>query len=149
MNKITPFLWFDNQAEEAVGLYTSVFKDSKTGTVTPGPNGRAMTVAFELAGQKFVALNGGPHFKFTEAISFFVHCENQQEVDYYWNKLSPDGEGQCGWLKDKFGVSWQIIPGILTEMLQDQDPQRAQRVTKAMMQMKKIDIAALEAAYRG
>ena len=149
MNKITPFLWFDNQAEEAAAFYTSIFKDSKTGTVRPGPNGRAMTVSFELAGQKFVALNGGPHFKFTEAISFLVRCENQQEVDYYWNKLSPDGEGQCGWLKDKFGVSWQIIPGILTEMLQDKDPQRSQRVTKAMMQMKKIDIAALEAAYRG
>ena len=149
MNKITTFLWFDNQAEEAAAFYTSIFKDSKIGTVTPGPKGRAMTVSFELSGQKFVALNGGPHFKFTEAISFFVHCENQQEVDYYWNKLSPDGEGQCGWLKDKFGVSWQIIPGILTEMMQDKDPQRAQRVTKAMMRMKKIDIAALEAAYRG
>jgi len=149
MNKITPFLWFENQAEEAVALYTSVFKDSKIVTVTPGPNGRAMTVSFELAGQKFVALNGGPHFKFTEAISFLVHCENQQEVDDYWNSLSPDGEGQCGWLKDKFGVSWQIIPGILGEMLRDKDPQRLQRVTKAMMQMKKIDIAALEEAYRG
>jgi predicted 3-demethylubiquinone-9 3-methyltransferase (glyoxalase superfamily) len=143
IQKITPFLWFENQAEEAARHYTSIFKDSRIVSVSP------QTVSFELAGQKFTALNGGPLFKFTEAISFLVRCENQQEVDYYWEKLSPDGDGQCGWLKDKFGLSWQIIPTALMEMLGDKDPQRVQRVTKAMMRMKKIDIAALEEAYRG
>jgi predicted 3-demethylubiquinone-9 3-methyltransferase (glyoxalase superfamily) len=149
IQKITPFLWFDNEAEEAATFYTSIFPDSKILTVTPGPHGAAMTVGFQLAGLKFTALNGGPLFKFTEAISLLVHCENQQEVDHYWEKLSDGSHEQCGWLKDKFGLSWQIIPKALIEMLKDKDPQRSQRVMKAMMQMKKIDIGALAAAYRG
>jgi len=152
--KITPFLWFDNQAEEAVQFYSSIFKHSKVETIVrygeagPGPKGSAMTVAFELDGQPFVALNGGPHFKFTEAISFVVNCETQDEVDDLWEKLSAAGsKGQCGWLKDKYGLSWQIVPTVLIEMLQDPDVERSQRVTKAMLQMKKLDIAGLEAAY--
>jgi predicted 3-demethylubiquinone-9 3-methyltransferase (glyoxalase superfamily) len=155
IQKITPFLWFDHQAEEAVGFYTSIFKNSKVEAVTrcgeagPGPKGSVMTVAFELDGQKFAALNGGPHFKFTEAISFVVNCETQHEVDEFWDKLSEGGEEvQCGWLKDKYGVSWQIVPTILFEMLQDKDAEKSQRVLKAMFQMKKIDIARLEEAYR-
>jgi predicted 3-demethylubiquinone-9 3-methyltransferase (glyoxalase superfamily) len=153
MPTITPFLWFDNQAEEAAGFYTSIFPNSKIESVVrcgdagPGPKGSAMTVAFELDGQKFVALNGGPHFKFTEAISFVVDCETQREVDDYWEKLSAGGEEvQCGWLKDRYGLSWQIIPNALIRMLQDKDAARSQRVMKAMLQMKKIEIARLEQA---
>ncbi len=155
IQKISPFLWFDHQAEEAVNFYTSIFEDSRVKTVTrygeagPGPKGSVMTIAFELAGQEFVALNGGPHFKFTEAISFFVNCETQEEVDELWDKLSEGGtEVECGWLKDKYGLSWQIVPTILIEMLQDKDPERSQRVMKAMLQMKKLDIAGLERAYQ-
>jgi predicted 3-demethylubiquinone-9 3-methyltransferase (glyoxalase superfamily) len=153
--KITPFLWFDHQAEDAARFYTSIFKNSKIETVTrygeagPGPKDSVMTMAFELDRQKFVALNGGPHFKFTEAISFVVNCETQQEVDEFWDKLSAGGQiVECGWLKDKYGLSWQIVPTILPELLQDKDAQRSQRVMKAMLQMKKIDIARLEEAYR-
>jgi len=152
--KITPFLWFDHQAEEAATFYTSVFKNSKIETVTrygdagPGLKGSVMTIAFELDGQKFVALNGGPHYQFTPAISFVVNCEEQEEVDYYWEKLTAGGqEIQCGWLVDKYGVSWQIVPKALVEMLTDKDPARSRRVMKAMFQMKKIDIAGLKSAY--
>jgi len=156
--KITPFLWFDNQAEEAVNFYTSIFKNSKGGNATRyddegsnasgRPKGSVMTVPFQLEGQDFVALNGGPMFKFTEAVSFVVNCETQKEVDHFWEKLSAGGEEvQCGWLKDKFGLSWQVVPTVLTEMLQDKDPQRAQRVMAAMLKMKKIDIAELKRAY--
>lgn len=160
MQKITPFLWFDNQAEEAANFYTSVFKNSKIvnvarygeeGAKASGrPKGTVMTVAFQLDGQEFVALNGGPHFKFTEAISFVVNCERQEEVDYYWGKLSEGGDEkaqQCGWLKDKYGVSWQIVPSALGGMLQDQDPKKSERVMKALLQMKKIDIKGLRQAY--
>jgi predicted 3-demethylubiquinone-9 3-methyltransferase (glyoxalase superfamily) len=155
IQKITPFLWFDNQAEEAVNFYTSIFKNSKIDSVTrygeagPGPKGSVMTMGFQLEGQKFTALNGGPHFKFTEAISFIVNCDGQQEVDDLWTKLSEGGqEVQCGWLKDRYGLSWQIVPTVLFELLKDKDPAKSQRVMKAMLQMKKIDIAGLEAAYR-
>ncbi|MDO9373855.1 MAG: VOC family protein [Bacteroidota bacterium] len=154
MQKIKPFLWFDNNAEEALNLYTSIFPNSKISGVTrygaggPGPEGSVMTAAFELEGQQFVALNGGPHFKFTEAISFVVDCETQEEVDNYWNKLVAGGqESQCGWLKDKFGLSWQIVPRRLIELMQDKDARKAQNVVQAMMKMKKIIIADLEAAY--
>jgi predicted 3-demethylubiquinone-9 3-methyltransferase (glyoxalase superfamily) len=154
MQRITPFLWFDDQAEEAVELYTSVFRNSRVGTVTrygkagPGPEGSVMTVSFELEGLQFTALNGGPEFKFNEAISFVVDCRSQEEVDELWEKLSDGGEeGPCGWLKDRFGVSWQIVPTILPELLNDPDPEKAQRVTEAMLQMKKIDIGALKQAY--
>jgi predicted 3-demethylubiquinone-9 3-methyltransferase (glyoxalase superfamily) len=156
IQKITPFLWFDHQAEEAARFYTSVFKNSKIEVVTyygeagPGPQGSVMTVAFELDGQKFTALNGGPHFKFTEAISFVVNCETQQEVDDLWAKLTAGGqEVQCGWLKDKYGLSWQIVPTAMVEMIKDKDAARSQRVLKAMYQMKKLDLALLEQAYRG
>jgi predicted 3-demethylubiquinone-9 3-methyltransferase (glyoxalase superfamily) len=157
MSKITPFLWFDNQAEEAVKFYTSIFKNSKVGKVArygdagPGPKGSVMTASFELDGQEFVALNGGPHFKFTEAISFVVNCEDQREIDDYWNKLTAGGgqESQCGWLKDKFGLSWQIVPTILSKLLSDTDPKRSQRVMQALMPMKKLIIADLENAYNG
>jgi predicted 3-demethylubiquinone-9 3-methyltransferase (glyoxalase superfamily) len=156
--KITPFLWFDNQAEEAATFYTSIFKNSKIENVTRydeegskvsgRPKGSAMTVPFQIEGQEFVALNGGPLFKFTEAISFVVNCETQKEVDYYWEKLTAGGEEvQCGWVKDKFGLSWQVVPTVLTEMLQDRDPQKAQRVMAAMLKMKKIEIADLKKAY--
>src|SRR6266852_1300452 len=155
IQKITPFLWFDHQAEEAVRFYTFIFKASKVEAVTrygqagPGPKDSVMTVAFQIEGQQFVALNGGPHFKFTEAISFVVNCETQEEVDELWEKLSEGGEKvQCGWLKDKYGVSWQIVPTVLSEMLQDKDAERSQRVMKAMLQMQKLDIARLEEAYR-
>ena len=155
IQKITPFLWFDTQAEEAARFYTSIFKNSKVGTVTrygeagPGPKGSVMTVAFEIEGQKFTALNGGPVFKFTEAISFVVNCETQEEVDELWEKLSESGaKVECGWLKDQYGLSWQIVPTVLIEMLQDKDAARSQRVMKAMMKMKKLDIAGLEEAYR-
>ena len=156
IQKITPFLWFDHQAEEAATFYTAIFKNSKIETVTrygeagPGPKGSVMTIAFELDGQKFVALNGGPHYQFTPAISFVVNCDAQDEVDHYWEKLTAGGkEIQCGWLVDKYGVSWQIVPNALVKMLRDKDAERAQRVMKAMFQMKKIDIAGLEAAYQG
>lgn len=155
--KITPFLWFDTQAEEAVNFYTSIFKNSKKGAVTRyddagaqaagRPKGSVMTASFQLDGQEFVALNGGPQFKFTEAISFVVNCELQQEVDEFWQKLTDGGqESQCGWLKDKFGMSWQIVPTILPEMLADKDPEKSKRVMNAMLQMKKIDIPTLKKA---
>jgi predicted 3-demethylubiquinone-9 3-methyltransferase (glyoxalase superfamily) len=154
MQKITPFLWFDQQAEDAVKFYTSIFPNSGVRTITyygeagPGPKGSVMTIAFELDGQEFIALNGGPHFKFTEAISFVVNCETQEEVDQYWEKLLEGGqEIQCGWLKDRFGVAWQIVPMALIEMLRDPDPQRSQRVARAMFKMKKLDLAALRNAY--
>ncbi len=156
MQKITPFLWFDDQAEEAVNFYTSIFPNSKIlsisryGEAGPRPAGMVMTVNFELNGQELTALNGGPEYKFTEAISFFVDCATQQEVDTLWDKLTDGGEpGPCGWLKDKFGVSWQIVPTALSELLQDPDPQKSQRVMRAMLQMGKIDIATLRRAYEG
>jgi predicted 3-demethylubiquinone-9 3-methyltransferase (glyoxalase superfamily) len=152
--KITPFLWFDNQAEEAAEFYVSVFENSEIlsvsryGEVGPGTPGTAMTVHFRLDGQEFEALNGGPHYTFTEAISFVIDCETQEEVDYYWSKLSEGGRpDQCGWLKDRFGLSWQVVPRALIELLQDPDPERANRVMQAMLQMTKIDIAALEEAH--
>jgi len=158
MQKITPFLWFDDKAEEAVSFYTSIFENSKIvkiarygdagAQVSGRPKGTVMTVAFQLDGQEFVALNGGPQFKFTEAISFVVNCQTQEEVDEYWEKLSAGGqEVQCGWLKAKYGLSWQIVPTILGEMLSDPDPKKAERVMKAMLQMKKIDIKGLKQAY--
>jgi len=152
--KITPFLWFDNQAEEAVNFYSSIFKNSKVKNMTrygdagPGPAGSVMTASFELDGQEFIALNGGPHFKFTEAISFVIDCDTQEEVDHYWYQLSAGGaESQCGWLKDKFGLSWQVVPNILIKLLGDKDKAKANRVMQVMMTMKKIDIAKLEQAY--
>lgn len=156
--KITPFLWFDNQAEEAAKFYVSIFKNSKIGHIARygkegyeihgRPAGSVMTVEFQLDGQDFIALNGGPQFKFTEAISFCVNCETQEEVDEYWEKLSQGGEeGPCGWLKDKYGLSWQINPTVLGEMLADKDRKKAGRVMNAMLQMKKIDIKALKRAY--
>jgi predicted 3-demethylubiquinone-9 3-methyltransferase (glyoxalase superfamily) len=158
MQKITPFFWFDDKAEEAASFYTSIFKNSKIvniarygdagAAVTGRPKGTVMTVAFQLEGQEFVALNGGPQFKFTEAISLVVNCQTQEEVDEYWKKLSDGGqEVQCGWLKDKYGLSWQIVPTVLGEMLSDRDPKKAERVMKAMLQMKKIEIKGLKQAY--
>ena len=154
MTKITPFLWFDTQAEEAATFYVSIFKNSKIVNITrygeagPGPEGSVMTVDFELDGQPFIALNGGPQFKFNEAISFSVDCKTQSEVDEFWKKLSEGGEeGPCGWLKDKYGLSWQVNPTILGEMLNDSDPEKSKRVMGAMLKMKKIDIAALKKAY--
>jgi predicted 3-demethylubiquinone-9 3-methyltransferase (glyoxalase superfamily) len=154
IQKITPFLWFDHQAEEAADFYTSIFPKSKIvkvvryGAAGPGPAGSAMTVEFQLEGQSFVALNGGPHFKFTEAISFVVNCQSKDEVDAYWEKLSAGGgEIECGWLKDKFGVSWQIVPTVLSELLGDPDPKKSQRVMKALLTMKKLDIRALKRAF--
>ena len=154
MQKITPFLWFDNQAEEAVNFYTSIFKNSsivsvaRYGEAGPGPKGTAMTVAFQLEGQEFVALNGGPHFKFTEAISFVINCNTQEEVDHFWGKLSEGGkESQCGWLKDRYGLSWQVVPIVLVEMLQDKDAVKSKRVMEAMLKMNKIDIKTLKQAY--
>jgi predicted 3-demethylubiquinone-9 3-methyltransferase (glyoxalase superfamily) len=156
MSKITPFLWFDDQAEEAVNLYTSIFKNSKIkevsryGEAGPGPAGSVMVVRFELDGQEFSALNGGPEFKFTEAVSFVVNCETQAEVDMYWEKLSAGGEeSQCGWLKDKFGLSWQVVPTALSELASDPDPAKSQRVIQAMLQMRKIVIADLQRASEG
>ena len=154
MQSITPFLWFDNQAEEAMNFYLSIFKNSKQlavaryGAVGPGPAGSVMTASFELNGQEFVALNGGPAFKFAEAISFVINCDTQEEVDWYWNKLTSDGgqENVCGWLKDKFGLSWQVVPRILPKLITDKDAGRAQRATAAMMKMKKIIIADLQKA---
>jgi predicted 3-demethylubiquinone-9 3-methyltransferase (glyoxalase superfamily) len=160
MQKITPCLWFDSNAEEAARFYTSIFKHSKIAKISRygkegyeihgKPEGSVLTVEFELDEQAFTALNGGPEFKFNEAISFQVHCKSQNEVDYYWEKLSKDGEEkaqQCGWLKDKYGVSWQIVPVVLIEMLQDKDTEKSERVMKAMLQMKKLDIKTLKEAY--
>jgi predicted 3-demethylubiquinone-9 3-methyltransferase (glyoxalase superfamily) len=161
MQKITPFLWFDNQAEEAAKFYTSVFKNSKIGRIlrydeasakaAGGAVGSVLTVEFEIEGQKFTALNGGPQFKFNESVSFVVNCKTQEEVDYFWEKLTAGGgrESECGWLKDKFGLSWQITPTVLIDMLNDKDPKKAGRVMKAMMQMQKIEINKLKAAYAG
>jgi predicted 3-demethylubiquinone-9 3-methyltransferase (glyoxalase superfamily) len=156
MQKVTPFLWFDSNAEKAANFYTSIFKNSKIlnvsryGDAGPGPKGSAMTVTFELEGQQFTALNGGPHYTFSPAVSFFVNCETQAEVDELWTNLSAGGkEVQCGWLQDKFGLSWQIIPKQLMELMSDKDPAKSQRVFKAMLQMKKIDIEGLQRAYRG
>ena len=148
MKKITPFLWFDGQAEEAMNFYVSIFKNSRVLNISPGPNGKAFTVSFELDGQEFTALNGGPNFKFTEAISFFVSCETQAEVDELWEKLTAGGEEiQCGWLKDKYGLSWQIVPTALGKLLGDPDPVKSQRVMQAMLKMKKIEITGLKQAY--
>ncbi len=163
MQKISPFLWFDHEAEEAVKFYTSIFKNSKIGRIlrygeeaskissAGRPAGSVLTVEFEIEGQKFVALNGGPRFKFNESISFVVNCETQEEVDYFWEKLTADGgeESQCGWLKDKFGLSWQVTPTVLIDMLHDKDSEKAERVMKSMLQMQKIDIEKLKAAHRG
>jgi len=163
MQKITPFLWFDDQAEEAAKFYTSTFKNSKVGKIlrygeeaarvseSGRPVGSVLTIEFEIAGQKFVALNGGPQFKFNESVSFVVNCETQDEVDYFWAKLTSHGgeESACGWLKDKYGLSWQITPTVLIDMLHDKDPQKAEQVMKAMLQMKKIDIEKLKVAYAG
>jgi len=154
MQKITPFLWFDNNAEEAMNFYTSIFPNSKIESVSrypegaPVPAGTVMSAAFELLGQEFMVLNGGPQYKFNEAVSFFVSCNTQEEVDSLWNQLTDGGEeGPCGWLKDKFGLSWQIIPTILGELMGDPDPVKAQNVMQAMFQMKKIDSAKLKQAY--
>ena len=154
MQKITPFLWFDNNAEEAANFYVSIFKNSKMGGVSryeeagPGPEGTVMVATFQLDGQEFVALNGGPRFKFTEAISLVVNCETQAEVDEFWEKLSEGGEkSRCGWLKDKYGLSWQIVPTVLGELMQDKDPKKSKRVMKAMLQMDKIDIELFKQAY--
>jgi predicted 3-demethylubiquinone-9 3-methyltransferase (glyoxalase superfamily) len=151
MKKITPFLWFDTQAEEAMNFYISIFKNSKILNIAPGQNGIASTVSFELEGQEFIALNAGPYFKFNEAISFFVDCKTQEEVDELWTKLIADGgeESRCGWLKDKYGLSWQIIPSALGELMGDPDPEKAQRVMQAMLKMSKIDIQTLRQAYAG
>lgn len=154
MQKITPFLWFDHEAEEAMNFYVSIFKNSKVGNVSrygeagPGPKGSAMSVSFQLEGQEFYALNGGPIYKFTPAISLFVNCETQQEVDELWEKLSEGGsKDPCGWLKDKYGLSWQIIPKVLGELLQSKDAKKSASAMKAMMQMTKLDIAKLKQAY--
>jgi len=160
MQKITPFLWFDSEAEEAAKFYTSIFQNSKIGKITRydeeaskaagRPAGSVMTVEFQVEGQEFVALNGGPVFKFTEAVSFVVNCKTQEEVDHFWLKLSAGGEeSRCGWLKDKFGLSWQIVPIVLIEMLADNDTAKAKRVMHAMLQMDKIDIPILKKAYEG
>jgi predicted 3-demethylubiquinone-9 3-methyltransferase (glyoxalase superfamily) len=160
MQKITPFLWFDHQAENAVKFYTAIFKNSKVGRIlrygeeaakissTGRPVGSVLTIEFELEGQKFVALNGGPLFKFNESISFIVNCETQEEVDYFWEKLTADGgeESQCGWLKDRFGLSWQVVPTVLIDMLHDKNPRKSERVMQAMLQMQKIDINKLKEA---
>jgi predicted 3-demethylubiquinone-9 3-methyltransferase (glyoxalase superfamily) len=155
MQKITPFLWFDNNAEEAVNFYLSVFRESKITAVSrypegaPGPAGQVMTMSFNLRGQEFMALNGGPVFKFNESISFFVRCKTQGEVDMFWEKLSEGGQkGQCGWLKDKYGISWQIVPDVLGKLIGDMDPIKAEKVTKAMLQMTKLDIEGLRRAYK-
>ena len=163
MQKITPFLWFDHQAEEAAKFYTSIFKNSEAGKIarygeeaskiskSGRPPGSVLTVEFEIEGQKFVALNGGPLFKFNESISFVVNCETQEEVDYFWKKLTADGgqESQCGWLKDRFGLSWQVVPRVLIKMLQDKDSKKSERVMKALLQMQKIDIKKLKQAAKG
>lgn len=153
MSRITPFLWFDGRAEEAANFYTSIFKNSKIGAISrygkgaPGPEGSVMTIQFELDGQAFTALNGGPLYKFTEAISFVVHCKDQAEIDYYWERLLGPGErGQCGWLKDKFGLSWQVVPSNIAELLAPKEPGKAPRVMMALMKMTKLDIKGLEEA---
>jgi predicted 3-demethylubiquinone-9 3-methyltransferase (glyoxalase superfamily) len=154
MQKITPFLWFNGKAEEAMHFYVSIFKNSKAGSIVrygdagPGPKGTVMVATFQLDGQEFIALNGGPQFTFSPAVSFVVNCETQEEVDAFWEKLSEGGEKlQCGWLRDKYGLSWQIVPTVLGEMMQDKDAERSQRVMKAMLQMNKIDIGRLKQAY--
>jgi predicted 3-demethylubiquinone-9 3-methyltransferase (glyoxalase superfamily) len=162
MQKITPFLWFTNNAEEAAKFYTSIFKNSKIGRIlrydeetakvsqSGMPAGSVLTIEFEIEGQKFVALNGGPQFKFNESISFVVNCETQEEVDYFWEKLSEGGEkSRCGWLTDKFGLSWQVVPTVLIDMLHDKDPGKSQRVMEAVLQMDKIDINSAKQAYQG
>jgi predicted 3-demethylubiquinone-9 3-methyltransferase (glyoxalase superfamily) len=156
MQKITPFLWFNDNAEEAMNFYISIFKNSKVlnvaryGEAGPGANGTVMSATFQLHGQEFVALNGGPHFKFTEAISFVVYCETQEEVDEFWEKLSEGGEkSRCGWLKDKYGLSWQIVPTVLAELYQDKDAEKTKRVMEAMLKMDKLDIKTLKQAYEG
>ncbi len=161
MQKITPFLWFDDNAEEAVNFYTSIFKNSKIGGISRyneemakaagRPVGSVMVASFELNGQSFTAINGGPVFKFTEAVSFMVDCKDQEEVDYYWEKLTSGGgqESQCGWLKDKFGLSWQIVPSVLGELLGGKDPEKSKRAMHAMLQMKKLDVKALRDAAEG
>jgi predicted 3-demethylubiquinone-9 3-methyltransferase (glyoxalase superfamily) len=160
LQRITPCLWFDSQAEEAASFYVSIFKnarireasqyDEASSKVSGQPKGSVMTVMFELDGEEFIALNGGPMFKFTEAISFVVNCETQAEVDHYWDQLTAGGhEVQCGWLKDRFGVSWQVVPTVLTELLQDKDPEKAKRVMAAMLEMKKLSIDGLKRAYEG
>jgi len=156
VKQITPFLWFDKEAEEAANFYVSVFPSSKLGRIArygeagPGEPGAVMTVEFELNGLRFVALNGGPQYKFTEAVSFFINCETQEEVDNYWEKLSEGGEeGPCGWLKDRYGLSWQVVPTVLLELLNDPDQEKAQRVMSAMLQMRKIEIGPLQRAYEG
>lgn len=154
MQKITPFLWFDKQAEEAANFYVSIFNNSRIVSISrygaegPGPKGTVMVVAFQLEGQEFVALNGGPGFPFSQAISFVINCETQEEVDEFWEKLSRDGEpNRCGWVKDKYGVPWQVVPTILGKLLQDKDAEKSARVMKAMLQMNKLDIARLKRAY--
>jgi predicted 3-demethylubiquinone-9 3-methyltransferase (glyoxalase superfamily) len=156
MQKITPFLWFDGRAEEAAEFYVSIFRDAKVTALTrygeagPGPKGSVMTAVFEIEGQRFIALNGGPHFSFTPAISFVVSCATQEEIDWYSDKLLEGGAAQqCGWLTDKFGVTWQIVPDVISEMMQDKDPERSRRVMAAVMGMIKLDIARLKAAYDG
>ncbi len=150
MQKITPCLWFDNQLDDAISFYTTIFKNAAAPQIKRGPDGQAFFATFELEGQQFMGLNGGPQFKFSEAISFFVRCKDQAEVDYYWERLLDGGKPQqCGWLKDRFGVAWQIIPDALMRYLNDPDGQKAMRVQAAMMQMVKIDIAALDDAYAG
>ena len=156
MQKNTTFLWFDNQAEEAMNFYTSIFGNSKIlnvsryGDAGPGPKGTVMVGTFQLEGQEFMALNGGPHFKFTEAISLVINCETQEEVDNFWEKLSEGGQkSQCGWLKDKYGLSWQVVPTILGELMQDKDPEKTNRVMQAVLKMTKLDIATLKQAYEG
>lgn len=153
MQKITPFLWFDTQAEEAMNFYVSIFKNSKVlkvaryGDAGPGPKGSVMTASFQLDGQNFVALNGGPHFKFTEAISFVINCKNQEEVDYYWEKLTEGGEeSMCGWLKDKYGLSWQVVPTALEELFSLKDPAKVNKAMQAMLKMRKLDIKTLKQA---
>lgn len=154
MQKITTFLWFDNQAEEAANFYVSIFKNSRIGKISrygdagPGPKGAAMLVTFQIEGQEFIALNGGPQFKFTPAISLLVNCETQQEVDQLWDRLSEGGQkSRCGWLQDKYGLSWQVVPTALSKLMNDPDPQKAGRVMQAMLQMDKIDIARLKEAH--
>jgi predicted 3-demethylubiquinone-9 3-methyltransferase (glyoxalase superfamily) len=154
MQKITPFLWFDGKAEESMNFYVAIFENSSIGTITrygdagPGPKGTVMIAAFQLEGQDFIALNGGPQFKFSPAVSFVVNCETQDEVDNYWDELSEGGEEMgCGWLKDKYGLSWQIVPTILPKLMRDSNTEKSQRVMKAMLQMKKIDIEGLQRAY--
>jgi predicted 3-demethylubiquinone-9 3-methyltransferase (glyoxalase superfamily) len=156
MQKITPFLWFDGRAEEAMNFYTRIFKNSKKGTITrygdagPGPKGTVMLAKFEIEGQEFLALNGGPHFTFTPAISFVVNCETQEEIDHFWETLSEGGKIiECGWLQDKFGLSWQIVPTVLGELMQNGDAEKSKRVMQAVMKMKKLDIDALKSAYEG